>query len=352
MRRALSTIGPIEVIPASTDRIDANVKTIVDLRWPHHSDADVTHAHDQVERMLRRLADGELGFEPPDGAADKSAAAAATDTDTDTKATTTAKPARKRKTTKAATQQKPLDVQYVFVSSALVFGAWSNNALPISDDATVSPNPDAGVFVSLAKTEQMLIDFANTNAWFRLSILRPALIVDGDLEAWTYPELAGLGGVDALYPERLVQYVALADVATAVSAVVLDQLAGTFNVGPADWLTVREARDIAGGIPAIDLPASVSRAVVGPARAFGVLRTAPAYEPYLTDGVVVASDGLRRAGWTPQMSCAEALVASVKASWWSELTPKRRQELALGAVAIGVLGGVGLAVGVWLRRRK
>jgi hypothetical protein len=343
----------------------------VDVRWPHHTDAAALHARHEVERTVTKLA----AVHP----------ASADDSTSSTKAKKTTKSAAKKKTTKSAkvsqddastsssdeslvgeqaatsaTQESAHSasvsgaraVQYVFLSSAMVFGARPDNATPLSDDTRVDTTDSAEPFVSLAATETFLVDFAASHSWFHLTILRPAITVDAAVDAWTYPELAGLGSADALYPDRNVQYVALSDVASAISRVVMDQLSGTFNVSPADWLTVREAREIAGGIPAIDLPASVSKAVVGPARAFGVIRTAPALETYLSNSIVVASDGLRRAGWQPQLTSAEALVASVQASWWSDLSPKRRQELALGAVAAGALGGIALAVGVWLRRRS
>lgn len=59
---------------------------------------------------------------------------------------------------------------------------------------------------------------------------------------------------------------------------------------------------------------------------------------------------LRAEGWTPSVTNEQAFVEGTDAKWWTMLTPKRRQELALGAMGVTTLGVVGTIV-VWLRRR-
>jgi hypothetical protein len=67
----------------------------------------------------------------------------------------------------------------------------------------------------------------------------------------------------------------------------------------------------------------------------------------------VANDRLRAVGWTPTSTNEEAYVAARKGTPWSRLSPKRRQELALGGAGVALLavaGGVVLLVRR-LRRR-
>jgi hypothetical protein len=59
---------------------------------------------------------------------------------------------------------------------------------------------------------------------------------------------------------------------------------------------------------------------------------------------------LRAEGWAPTVTNEQAFVEGTDAKWWTMLTPKRRQELALGAMIVTVLLGT-TVVGVWLRRR-
>jgi hypothetical protein len=65
---------------------------------------------------------------------------------------------------------------------------------------------------------------------------------------------------------------------------------------------------------------------------------------------VVAADRLRATGWTAAHSNEEAFVAGHRASPWATVSPRRRQEIALGASA-GVAALAVTAVTVAVRRR-
>jgi hypothetical protein len=68
----------------------------------------------------------------------------------------------------------------------------------------------------------------------------------------------------------------------------------------------------------------------------------------------VANDKLRAAGWVPVVTNEQAYVEGTEAKWWTMVTPKRRQELALGAMIGGaVVAGVVVALmgRRWWRRR-
>jgi hypothetical protein len=68
---------------------------------------------------------------------------------------------------------------------------------------------------------------------------------------------------------------------------------------------------------------------------------------------VVANDRLRAEGWVPAHTNEEALVAGTPASPWSNVSPQRRQELALGAAVVGIAGIVtGLLLLIRRARRK
>ena len=62
---------------------------------------------------------------------------------------------------------------------------------------------------------------------------------------------------------------------------------------------------------------------------------------------VIANDRLKAEGWEPASSNEEAYVGAHRAGPWATLSPRRRQELALGAAGVAVLGGV--AVGAAAR---
>jgi len=64
---------------------------------------------------------------------------------------------------------------------------------------------------------------------------------------------------------------------------------------------------------------------------------------------VVATDRLKATGWSPTHSNEETVVDTTEGMPWSRLSPKRRQELALGASVVGI---VGAAVATWMVVRR
>ena len=65
---------------------------------------------------------------------------------------------------------------------------------------------------------------------------------------------------------------------------------------------------------------------------------------------------LRGEGWQPTVTGEQAYVEGTEARWWSHITPKRRQELSLGALVVllaaVVGGGAAFAVRAWRRRPR
>jgi hypothetical protein len=65
---------------------------------------------------------------------------------------------------------------------------------------------------------------------------------------------------------------------------------------------------------------------------------------------LVSNGRLRAEGWEPTVTNEQAFVEGTDAKWWTMLTPKRRQELALGAMIIGSIATV-ISVSIWIRKR-
>jgi hypothetical protein len=80
----------------------------------------------------------------------------------------------------------------------------------------------------------------------------------------------------------------------------------------------------------------------------------PGLRSYTRSPWLVANDRLKREGWRPTVSNEQAYVEGTEAKWWTMVTPKRRQELALGGMVAAVFGVLFGAVAVirWARRRR
>src|SRR3546814_11358477 len=89
-----------------------------------------------------------------------------------------------------------------------------------------------------------------------------------------------------------------------------------------------------------DLPERVALRVASLRWRAGLAPTPPELLPYTVHPWVVANDRLRADGWEPTSSNEEAYVGAHRAGPWATLSPRRRQELALGGAGALILGAV------------
>ncbi|HEV7888590.1 MAG TPA: NAD-dependent epimerase/dehydratase family protein [Acidimicrobiales bacterium] len=235
----------------------------------------------------------------------------------------------------------------VLVSSAVVYGAWPDNPVPLSEDAPLRPNPGFQFAAERAEAERLALDWRDAHPGSTVAVLRPTVVLRGGGAAASAFDMA-LSGTAGLRPReasRPMQFLAGSDLASAAQVALDKALDGPFNVAPDGWVPDETARALAGGPARFPVPERLARVL----RAVGGSRTWPGLDPYTRQPWVVANDRLKAAGWTPSQSNEEAFV-DLAGSRWPELSPKRRQEVALAGSA-GVLAGV-VALVVWLVRRS
>jgi nucleoside-diphosphate-sugar epimerase len=242
----------------------------------------------------------------------------------------------------------------VLVSSATVYGAWPANPVPLTEEAAVRPNPGAGYPVQKAEIERLGAEWANGHPGATVSVLRPAVAVAEGERSWLARSLGLTAGIRAGSDDPPLQLLHLDDLADAVELARREHLDGPFNVAPDGWLSGEEARALAGAPPRLRLPEKVVTGFAGLLWRWRVGRMPPGLVPYTMHSWVVANDRLKAAGWAPRHSNEETYVDATVPTPWSQLSPKRRQELALGATgAVAVAAAAGaFAVVRRLRRRR
>ena len=146
------------------------------------------------------------------------------------------------------------------------------------------------------------------------------------------------------------QFLDIGDLATAVDVARRLRLDGPRNVAPDGWISGETVRALAGGGPRIRLPERVAVRLARLGWRWGIDVTPPELLPYTVHPWVVANDRLRAEGWKPRRSNEEAFVASHRAGPWATVSPRRRQELALGALVLS-LTGAAVGTGLLIRRR-
>lgn len=242
----------------------------------------------------------------------------------------------------------------VVLSSATVYGAWSNNPLPLTEEAPLRPNPGLAYATHKAEVERLAHEFAEGHPSATVAVLRPTVAVAEERTAWLAQSLwsgSGLRPGD----EAPSQFVHLDDLAAAVDLARREGLRGAYNVAPDGWIKADDLRALAGRLPNLRLPERVVTRVAAWRWKFGLTPTPPGVVAYLANPWVVANDKLKAAGWVPEHSNEEAYVSSHRPSGWAALSGRRRQEIALGVVGAGLLGSVVitvLLVRTVLRRRR
>ena len=237
----------------------------------------------------------------------------------------------------------------VFVSSATVYGAWPDNSVPLSEDAPLRPNPGFDLAVASAEAERLVAEWKDDHPGSTVCILRPTVVVGPGADVTLARSLAGTTGFRPAEAARPVQFLHIDDLTSAVLLALRSGLDGVFNVAPDGWVPDETARALAGGTARLALPERVARPLQAVRRALTPTPERPGVEPYTRHPWVVANDRLVGAGWRATHTNEEAYVLAGEGSKL-EISPRRRQEVALGVTAAA---GAGVVAGIvaLLRRR-
>jgi nucleoside-diphosphate-sugar epimerase len=198
----------------------------------------------------------------------------------------------------------------VYVSTAAVYGAWPDNAVPLTEDAPLRPNPGFAPAAEHAELERIVRDWRGAAPARTLAVLRPVTVVGGGPLGPLASSLVGAAPVRPRTTTPLVQYVHVDDVIAAVQLAVERRLDGTFNVAPTGWIAGEDAAALRGDRRRLGVPAPLMRVLARSSwRGSEVARARSL--PFLVHPWVVANDRLRAAGWRPRFTNEEAFVAAL-----------------------------------------
>ena len=236
----------------------------------------------------------------------------------------------------------------VAISSAMVYGAWANNSVPLPETAPLRPNPGFSFAVQAAELERVVGDWAG-ESFRRVALLRPAPAVAEQNSSWIGRAMQGAARIRVGAADPPVQFLHVDDLASAVVVAVTSGLSGAYNVAPDGWLSGEDLRALQGARPRLWLPEPLAERLAG-LRSRRARRPMPAeLLPYTMHPCVVANDRLRAQGWSPDLSNEEAYVAADDAPPWAAMNARQRQVLSL--TALGVAGAVSVLAVVLVARR-
>lgn len=229
----------------------------------------------------------------------------------------------------------------VLVSSAMVYGAWANNPVPLTEDAVLRPDVDFAYARQLAAVEQLADEWRAARPGRRVAVLRPVVAMAADGTTSLAGALAAGMGQRFGEEDPPAQFLHLDDLASAVALAVERELDGVYNVAPDGNVPGTSVRALSGATPRLQLPDRMAEVLNAVRWRFQRGPIPPGLGSYTRWPWLVANDRLRAEGWHPTVTNEQAYVEGTEAKWWTMITPKRRQELALGGM---VAGSVALAV--------
>lgn len=236
----------------------------------------------------------------------------------------------------------------VVVSSAMVYGAWPNNPVPLTETALLRPPDSYRPVVELALEEERVQRWGARSPDVTVCVLRPALAMAAEGTPAVVRALAAGVGRRAGEEDPPAQFLHLDDLVGAIVTVVTARAGGVYNVAPDGWISGEVMRGLTASPARLRLPGWIADAI----GSFRWMLQGGPLPPGLRDYTrwpwVVSNDALKSLGWSPTVTNEQAYVEGTETPWYAMVSPKRRQELALGVSA----GLVILVLAVLVRRTK
>ncbi|MBI4884307.1 MAG: NAD-dependent epimerase/dehydratase family protein [Actinobacteria bacterium] len=232
----------------------------------------------------------------------------------------------------------------VLVSSAMVYGAWANNPVPLTEDSLLRPDVEFSFARQLGAAEQLVDEWRRQRPGRTVTVLRPVVAMAFDGTSRLASALAAGMGQRAGTADPPSQFLHLDDLARAVLLAAEQRLDGVFNVAPDGWIAGERVRALAGAVPRLKLPDRVNEVVGNLRWRFERGPIPPGLRSYTRSPWLVANDRLKAAGWRPNVTNEQAYVEGTEAKWWTMVSPKRRQEMTLAGLALAILVGLVLIV--------
>jgi nucleoside-diphosphate-sugar epimerase len=241
----------------------------------------------------------------------------------------------------------------VVVSSALAYGAYADNPVPLGDDAPLRAVPEASVVGDLLEIERIAAASRRSHRGLTVTVLRPAVVLGaGDREPMaallSAPRLLRIRGAATRW-----QFCHVADLAAAVELAALappGKLDGPANVACAGWLDHDELERVSGR-RSLELPERVAVGTAERLHRLGLTPAPPSELAYLVHPWVVDCARLRTAGWTPRYGNEEAVAEHVREVGRGGWRDARGATAAAGAAGAAV-ALVGTAALVRRARRR
>ena len=231
----------------------------------------------------------------------------------------------------------------VLVTSAMVYGASSDNQVPLPESAPLAADPDTSIAADLLEIEHLARRAPRTYPSMQVTVVRPAALVGDDVDTlvtrhFEAPRLLTVKGCATCW-----QFCHIDDLVSALELAVTGEVTGDFAVGSDGWLDQDRVEELS-GLRRIELPAGFTFGTVQRLHRAGIT-PAPATDlRYVVYPWVVDCASLRAAGWRPAYDNETALAVLLAQRAGHHAVAGRR--LARKEATITAAGAAGATVAV------
>jgi nucleoside-diphosphate-sugar epimerase len=237
----------------------------------------------------------------------------------------------------------------VLLSGALAYGAHSDNALPLAEDAPLRANPDYPTAYHLLLAEGLVAEFAEAHPRTRVVVLRPATVLGPGVDSVAARHLLAPRLLTVAGHEPPLQLVSVDDLASALQLACTGDLTGVYNVAADGWLAHAEVGTVLGR-RRLAVPETVLYSLARARWARQVASVHPGVLHFLMHPTVVTASRIKAAGWQPTRSNRETL-REFAATHHGELQLGRQRVRSRDLVIAGC-AAVGALIGLWAGGRS
>ncbi|WP_345442989.1 NAD-dependent epimerase/dehydratase family protein [Actinoallomurus vinaceus] len=242
----------------------------------------------------------------------------------------------------------------IVVTSAMVYGAQADNAVPLPEDSPLAAEPDDGIIGDLLEIEELAAMAPVAHPGMTVTVLRPAALVGPGIDTvvtrhFEAPRLLTVKGTAQRW-----QFCHVDDLVSALELAITGEIGGRLAVGSDGWLEQDDVEQITGR-RRFELPAAITFGTAQRLHRIGVT-PAPATDlHYVVYPWVADCTTLRAAGWKPAYDNAEALTALLEEVAGRHAVVGRRlarKEATMATAAGATVAVIGTAAIVRRARRK
>jgi len=232
----------------------------------------------------------------------------------------------------------------VLFTSAVVYGAYPDNSVPLAEDAPLRAVPDGSLVADYLEIERLAERAPKAHPGLSVTVLRPTVLTGPGMDTvftrhFEAPRLLVVKDTEPCW-----QFCHVEDLASGLIQAALNDIDGPLAVGCDGWLGQQEVEEIS-GMRRMELPESLA---LGAAERLHRLHLTPAPATdlqYVMHPWAVSTKKLKATGWQPEFSNIEAFQALLVEIEGHHAALARRVGTKEAATTLGAAGATVALVG-------